>query len=48
MYISEHIVNKCISRYQETVDIMDQEGRGRKKKTSTKIDKAIITLFEKG
>ena len=27
--------------------ISDQEGRGRKKKTSTKIDKAIITLFEK-
>ena len=46
MHISEHIVNKWISKYQETGDIMDQEGRGRKKKTSTKIDKAIITLFE--
>jgi transposase len=47
MHISEHTVSKWISRYQETGDIMDQEGRGRKKKTSTKIDKAIITLFEK-
>ena len=42
MHISEHTVSKWISRYQETGDIMDQEGRGRKKNDLPKLIKQLL------
>ena len=36
-----------VKRYEETGDVQDLEGRGRNRKILNKIDKKIITLFEK-
>ena len=40
---SQDTVKTWINRYQETGDVQDEEGRGRKRKTSEKEDKRIIS-----
>ena len=40
-------VQTWINRYQETGDVLDEEGRGRKRKTSEKEDLDIITIAKK-
>lgn len=47
LHISRNTVQKWIDRYEETEDIHDLPGRGRKKKTTPKTDQAIVALFEK-
>ena len=44
---SKSTVQKWISKYQETGDVQDDEGRGRKRKTSEKEDTQIISLSNK-
>ena len=39
---SQDTVRTWINRYQETGDIQDEEGRGRKRKTSEKEDKKLF------
>src|SRR5271157_830662 len=39
---SQDTVKTWINRYQETGDVQDEEGRGRKRKTLEKEDKKII------
>ena len=40
---SQDTVKTWINRYQETGDVQDKEGRGRKRKTSEKEDKKFIS-----
>ena len=44
---SQDTVKTWINRYQETGDVQDEEGRGRKRKTSEKEDKRIISKIKK-
>jgi transposase len=44
---SRDTVKTWILRYQETGDVQDEKGRGRKRKTSEKEDLNIITIVKK-
>ena len=44
---SKDTVQSWIDRYQETGNIQDEEGRGRKRKTTEKEDLDIITIVKK-
>ena len=44
---SKDTVQTWIDRYQETGDIQDEEGRGRKRKTSEKEDLDIISIAKR-
>src|SRR5579871_3756781 len=44
---SRNIVEIWIHRYQKTGDIQDEEGRGRKRKTSEREDLNIVTIAKK-
>src|SRR5579871_2740534 len=44
---SRNTVEIWIHRYQKTGDVQDEEGRGRKRKTSEKKDLDIITIAKK-
>ena len=44
---STDTVRTWINRYEETGDIQDEEGKGRKRKTSEKEDLDIITIAKR-
>ena len=44
--IDRNIVKKWIDRYEETGDVQDLEGGGRKKSTLAREDSMIVQLFE--
>ena len=47
LHCSRDIVQTWIKRYQETGDVQDKEGRGRKRKTTAKEDLDIINIVKK-
>ena len=44
---SRNTVENWIHRYQKTGDVQDEEGRGRKRKTSAREDLDIISMVKK-
>lgn len=44
---SQPTVKHWVETYEKTGDVVDKEGRGRKRKTSGKVDKAILKAAEK-
>ena len=47
LHCSRDTVKTWINRYQETGDIQDEEGKGRKRKTSEREDLDIISIAKK-